>query len=56
VFAPSSWETLPEFVAATRFAWLSDWLRRDDREMVEMEVAYIQLLMNHRQSLANRWA
>ena len=55
-FAPESWETLPEFVAATRFAWLSDWLRRGDREMVEMEAAYIRLLMNHRQRLAERWA
>jgi len=54
-FDPASWACLPEFVAATRFAWLSDWLRRGDREMVEMEAAYIRLLMDHRQSLADRW-
>jgi len=54
-FAPAGWEFLPEFVAAVRFAWLSDWLRRRDREMVETEVAYLRLLVTHRQDLARRW-
>jgi len=55
-FAPAGWACLPAFVAATRFAWLSDWLRRGDREMVETEAAYIRLLMNYRQDLADLWA
>jgi len=55
-FAAESWSTLVDGVAASRFAWLSDWLSRQDREMVQMETAYIQLLMNHRKALRTRWA
>jgi len=54
-FSPESWPHLADAVAASRFAWLSDWLRRGDREMVQMETAYIQLIMNHRRALLARW-
>lgn len=31
-------------VAASRFGWLSEWLRKEDREMVEMELDYLEML------------
>jgi homoserine kinase type II len=49
------WEALPEWVAAIRFAWLSDWLRRGDEEMVELEIAYINLLIENRNALQRTW-
>jgi homoserine kinase type II len=55
VFSPAGWESLVEFTAAIRFAWLSDWLRRGDREMIELETSYIQLLMENRKSILARW-
>lgn len=36
---------LPIFVIATRFAWLSEWLRTDDKEMIEFEIYYMNLLI-----------
>ena len=30
---------LPELILALRFAWMSEWLRRRDTEMVDMEIA-----------------
>ncbi len=45
------WAVLPEWVIAIRFAWLSDWLRRRDREMIDLEVTYIYLLIDHREDL-----
>lgn len=50
------WEVLPEWVIAIRFAWLSDWLRRRDREMIDLEVTYIYLLIDNREALKNIWS
>lgn len=36
---------LPIFTLALRFAWLSEWLRKKDEEMIEFELHYMQLLM-----------
>lgn len=36
---------LPLFVAAVRFGWLSEWLRRKDVEMIEFELFYMNLLI-----------
>ena len=41
------WDALMDFVIAMRFAWLSEWLRHRDREMIEMETVYMNLLVEH---------
>ncbi|BBD07405.1 aminoglycoside phosphotransferase family protein [Desulfovibrio ferrophilus] len=38
-----------------RFAWLSEWLRRSDDQMIEMEMAYMRLLLNNRSDLERIW-
>jgi homoserine kinase type II len=43
-------------VLGLRLAWLSDWLRRDDRDMVELEEVYVGLLMENREELERPWA
>ena len=43
----ASWEVLIEFVIAIRFAWLSEWLRHDDREMIALEMVYMNLLTDN---------
>jgi homoserine kinase type II len=47
---------LPALVLAIRFAWLSDWLRRGDEEMVALETDYIRLLADRRKELGGDWA
>lgn len=42
-----SWDFFLEFVVASRFGWLSDWLRRRDSEMVDLEVTYMNLLLDN---------
>lgn len=44
VFAPEDFGLLPLFTLAQRFAWLSEWLRRNDVEMIEFECFYMDLL------------
>lgn len=47
---------LPLMVLASRFGWLSEWLRRDDRDMLAMELDYCDILLRHRRQLAELWA
>jgi homoserine kinase type II len=54
-FETSGFAVLPEFVLALRFAWLSEWLRKEDDEMVKMETDYIHLLLNGRDRLRRTW-
>lgn len=56
-FADStSWNLLPECIIALRYAWLSEWLRKDDTEMINLELSYIYLLMDNREKLVKAWA
>lgn len=48
-------EFFPEFVIAVRFAWLSEWLRHNDREMIELETTYMNLLADNSGMLKNAW-
>ncbi|NPV06248.1 MAG: aminoglycoside phosphotransferase family protein [Syntrophaceae bacterium] len=54
-FDASGFAVLPEFVTAVRFAWLSDWLRKQDGDMVEMETDYLNLLHDSREELRLAW-
>ncbi len=51
----TSWRAFVDLVLACRFAWLSDWLRRRDEEMIELETAYIGLLFDNRGVFARSW-
>jgi homoserine kinase type II len=50
-----SWTTLVPLVIATRLAWLSEWLRSRDREMISMELAYLDLLVASLEPLGATW-
>lgn len=45
----------PEYLLALRFAWLSEWLRQKDREMIEMEEAYMSILVDNMDLLRQGW-
>jgi homoserine kinase type II len=51
----TSWDYLVEFVIAVRFGWLSEWLRKSDTDMIEMETVYMKLLMAEKTRLRNAW-
>jgi homoserine kinase type II len=55
-FDASGFVVLPEFVIALRFAWLSEWLRKKDVDMVEQETDYLHLLLDGRDGLRRAWA
>lgn len=53
--ADISWKYLTEFIIAMRFAWLSEWLRKSDNEMIELELDYFDLLIENQQYLVKNW-
>jgi homoserine kinase type II len=55
IYSDLSLLKLPEMVIALRFAWLSEWLRKKDWDMVRLELDYIDLLFANRASLATAW-
>lgn len=38
-----------------RFAWMSEWLRRKDREMQELELSYMDVLVRNLEGLSSMW-
>jgi homoserine kinase type II len=51
----AGWAHLFDLVLALRFAWLADWLKRSDAEMIDLEAVYIKLLLDHRGPLVRSW-
>ena len=45
----------PEYVLALRFAWLSEWLRKKDQIMLEMEETYMGILVDHMGEIRKLW-
>lgn len=53
--SPESLRTLPDLTLALRFAWLSEWLRKTDTEMIGLELTYMHLLMDNRDKIVAMW-
>jgi homoserine kinase type II len=51
IFSDESWRAVPDLMLAIRFAWLSEWMRKDDRPMIQMEADYMALLLKQRHTL-----
>ncbi len=47
VIKDMGWQFFPEYVLALRFAWLSEWLRKKDHEMIDLEHAFMTILTDH---------
>lgn len=54
-FSETSWRQFPDLVIALRFAWLSEWLRFGESDMVSLEIAYMRGLLGNRDALARIW-
>lgn len=55
IFSVESWESLLEFILAIRFGWLAEWLRKSDTEMIDLEVVYMNLLVDNAAILKKTW-
>jgi len=50
------WTWFPEYILALRFAWLSEWLRKNDTQMLETELAFMNILIRHMAELRDIWS
>ena len=50
-----TWRYLYEYIIALRFAWLAEWLRKKDEEMIKLEIVYIFLLIDNRRTIERIW-
>lgn len=55
IFSASSWQCFVDIIIALRFAWLSEWLRKKDTEMIELEIDYLFLLLDNKDNLEKIW-
>ncbi len=55
IISPIGWQYFPEYILALRFAWLSEWLRKKDEQMLELEAAYMGVLIRHMEELRSIW-
>jgi homoserine kinase type II len=53
--ARESWDLFPEFVIALRFAWLAEWLRKKDAAMIDLEIIYLNILLDNLETLNDFW-
>jgi homoserine kinase type II len=47
LYSPDSARLLAPAILATRFGWLSEWLRRQDHEMISLELDFMEHLAEH---------
>lgn len=47
---------LPTMVMALRFAWLSEWCKKRDYDMLFMELEYLQILLYNHELLSQQWS
>lgn len=55
IYENDSWDILIEFVIAVRFGWLSEWLRKKDTEMIQLETDFMNLLFNYSKDIKSHW-
>lgn len=55
IISKTSWNHLVEFIVALRFAWLAEWLRRKDTEMISLELDYMKVLIDNKNILQKAW-
>ena len=55
IISEQGWKWFPEYILALRFAWLSEWLRKKDHEMLETEFAFMNILIRHMDELREIW-
>lgn len=55
IITKKSWQYLVEFIVALRFAWLAEWLRQKDEEMIRLELDYMRLLTENKSGLEKAW-
>lgn len=55
LFAPETWQHLPELVIAIRYAWLTEWMRSHNESARDLEILYMNLLTTQKAYIRDKW-
>jgi homoserine kinase type II len=55
LFSAISWDNFINLIISIRFGWLSEWFRKRDQEMIELEIVYINLVFDKMNELKSFW-
>ena len=55
IISQAGWDLFVEYIIALRFAWVSEWLRKKDTEMLDLEYSYLEILMKNIDVLKDIW-
>ena len=55
ILSDSSLSYLFECMLSLRFAWLAEWLRTKDWEMIDLEIDYLLLLLDRKDEIKKEW-
>jgi homoserine kinase type II len=56
LFSAISWDNFINLMISIRFGWLSEWFRKRDQEMIELEIIYINLIFDNIKELKSFWS
>jgi Phosphotransferase enzyme family. len=49
LYQRQSWDNLLEYMVALRLAWLVEWIRKNNEEMLMFEMEYVKALVEYRE-------
>lgn len=52
IIEPASWTWFLDYVLALRFAWMREWVLRNNDEMINLELAFMFLLIDNREAIS----
>jgi homoserine kinase type II len=55
IFAQESWRWFLDYLLALRFAWMREWVTREENEMVNLELDFMFILLDNRQTILEKW-
>lgn len=55
IFAPHSWRWFLDYLLALRFAWMREWVTREEQDMINLELDFMFLLLDNREIILAKW-
>lgn len=55
IYANISWQNFFELIVGIRLLWLSQWLKYGDKDMIDLEIIYLKLLLDNENYFKELW-
>ena len=55
IWAETTWQWFPDYLLALRFAWMREWVVREEQDMINLELDFMYILLDNREALLAAW-